>query len=70
MFIKVCPPKQYLPNNSGIDAPPKKFALAITDFTSCSSCYCVLFAMNIEIFPSEIAADMPGVSKLPDCIQL
>lgn len=44
--MKVCLPKQYLPN-SGIDAPPKKFALAIgggdhmlvkfiTDFTSCS----------------------------------
>lgn len=50
--------------------PPKKSALAITDFTSCSSCYCVLFAMNIKIFPSEIAGDMPVVIKLPGCIQL
>lgn len=50
--------------------PPKKFALASTDFRSCSSCCCVLLAMNIEILPSEIAGDMPGVSKLPGYIQL
>lgn len=48
----------------------KKSAPGITDFTSYSSCYCVLFAMNIKIFPSETAADMPGVSKLSGCIQL
>lgn len=26
--------------------------------------------MNIKIFPSETAGDMPVVSKLPGCIQL
>lgn len=42
--------------------------LGVTDFTGCSSCYCVLCAMGIKIFPSEIAGDMPGVSKMPVCI--
>lgn len=39
--------------------------LGITDFTGCSSCYCVLCAMGIKIF---LSGHMPGASKLPICI--